>query len=413
MRVAIVGAGVAGIAAAHELQRSADVTLFEAERRIGGHTDTHAIMVGGRTYPVDSGFIVFNVRNYPRFSAWLEELGVASQPSDMSFGVRDDRSGLEYGSRGLGGLFCQRRNLFSPRFLTLLRDLRRFYAEAAALEESDNRTLREYLRAGGYGQAFVESHLAPMCGALWSLPLNGALDIPAYHVVAFMAHHRMLQLNGRPEWRVVSGGSGSYLGAFRERFRGAIALSDPVLAVERQGGGVVITSRSGRARFDAVVLACHSDQALRLLKDPSAAERDVLGAIHYQRNRVVVHSDERVMPSCRAAWSSWNARVNNEGSRSCQVTYWMNLLQSLGDQHQFFVTLNPVEPLREVWSEREYAHPVFTVAARSAQGRRLEISGQRNTFYCGAYWGWGFHEDGFTSGLAAAAELTREVERAA
>jgi len=413
MKVAVVGAGISGIAAADRLQRDAEVTLFEAERRIGGHTDTHSILVDGRTYSVDSGFIVFNPVNYPRFSAWLDMLGVPSRASDMSFGVRNEHSGLEYGSRGAAALFCQRRNLWSPRFLGMLRDLRRFYGEAAALQEGDGRTLGEFLAAGGYGAGFVEDHMAPMCGALWSLPLEGALEIPAYHVVAFMAHHRMLQLNGRPEWRVVSGGSSSYLRAFRARFRGRIETNNAVLAVQRQPGGVMLISRNGRQRFDAVVMACHSDQALALLQDPSPAEREILGAIPYERNRVVVHSDARVMPGNRAAWSSWNALINDERSRRCQVTYWMNLLQSLGDEHQFFVTLNPTVGLRDVWGEREYAHPVFTVDARRAQSRRSEISGHRSTFYCGAYWRWGFHEDGFSSGLEAAAEVTRRAERAA
>jgi predicted NAD/FAD-binding protein len=370
-------------------------------------------MVDGRTYSVDSGFIVFNAANYPRFSAWLDALGVSSQPSDMSFGVRNELSGLEYGSRGIPALFCQRRNLLAPRFLRMLRDLRRFYAEAAAMGEEETRTLGDFLADGNYGAGFVEDHLAPMCGALWSLPLEGALDVPAYHVVAFMAHHRMLQLSGRPEWRVVRGGSSTYLRAFRQRFRGRIETNNPVAGIQRQPGSVVVSSRSGRERFDAVVIACHSDQALALLQDPSPAERAVLGAIPYERNRVVVHSDTRVMPTNRAAWSSWNALVNEQRSRRCQVTYWMNLLQSLGNDHQFFVTLNPTTDLRDVWGVREYAHPVFTSDARRAQSRRAEISGQRGTFYCGAYWGWGFHEDGFSSGVTAAAEVTRRTQRAA
>jgi predicted NAD/FAD-binding protein len=248
---------------------------------------------------------------------------------------------------------------------------------------------------------------------LWSLPFCSVWDVPIYHVVAFMAHHRMLQLNGRPEWRVIRGGSSSYLGAFARRFSGTMAIGDEVLRIERQPGAAILTARSGRARFDAVVLACHSDQALGLLGDPSTQEREVLGAISYQKNRAVVHSDDSVMPASRSAWSSWNARVNEAGARSCQVTYWMNLLQSLNSDRQFFVTLNPDRKLRDVWSEREYAHPVFTAEARKAQARRAEISGLRNTYYCGAYWGWGFHEDGFASGAAAATELMQEADRAA
>ncbi len=413
MKIAVVGAGISGISAAYHLQTSADVTLFEAKGRIGGHTATHSILVEGRTYSVDSGFIVFNEQNYPGFSAWLTELGVTSQPSDMSFGVSNERSGLEYGSRGLRGLFSQRRNLVSPRFMRLLVDLRRFYADASNLKACDGRTLAEFVESQGYSSGFLEDHLVPMCSALWSLPLSRVLDVPIAHVVAFMAHHRMLQLNGRPEWRVIQGGSSSYLDAFVSRFSGTISRGEEVVRVERQPGGAIVTTGSGRGRFDAVVLACHSDQALSLLHDPSIKEREVLGAIPYQRNRVVVHSDDSVMPANRSAWSSWNAKVGAEEARGCQVTYWMNLLQSLGADHQFFVTLNPSRPLREVWSVREYAHPVFTLEARQAQARRSEISGLRNTYYCGAYWGWGFHEDGFISGSAAASEIQQGAARAA
>ena len=413
MRVAVVGAGISGISAAHALQDQAEVVLFEAARRIGGHTDTHAILTDNRTYRVDSGFIVFNADNYPRFCAWLDELGVSSLESDMSFGVSHRGTGLEYGTRSLNALFCQRRNLASPRFLGMLRDLRRFYRDAAGLDPAETRTLDAYLRDEGYGVGFVEDHLAPMCAALWSLPATGVAQVPIAHVVAFMAHHRMLQLGGRPVWRVVSGGSTSYLEAFAQRFRGRIRPGDPVHGIVRRGDQVELTSASGRHRFDAVVMACHSDQALALLHDPSAAERQVLGAIRYQPNRVVVHSDASVMPRRRQAWSSWNAVVDPAQPGVCQVSYWMNRLQSIPGDQQFFVTLNPVRPLAQVWSEREYAHPVFTPEARRAQARRAEISGHRHTHYCGAYWGWGFHEDGFASGLRVAAEMSEGESRAA
>lgn len=413
MKVAVVGAGISGIAAAHGLQDHADVTLFEAERRLGGHTDTHAILSGDRTYRVDSGFIVFNEENYPHFSAWLAELGVPSKPSDMSFGVSNRLTGLEYGTSTLDALFCQRRNVASPGFLSMLADLRRFYAEAAGVAEDDLRTLGEYLDAGGYGTAFVDNHMAPMCAALWSVPMMSALDVPVAHVVAFMDQHRMLQVRGRPQWRVIDGGSSRYLTAFAERFRGRIATGDPVLGVARQADQALINSRSGRHVFDAVVFACHSDQALALLLDASALEREVLGAIHYQENRVVVHSDASVMPVNRRAWSSWNAVVDEHRGRSCQVSYWMNRLQSLSGGQQFFVTLNPPRQLADVWCTRSYAHPVFTREARLAQRRHGEISGARNTWFCGAYWGWGFHEDGFTSGMAVARDLCGAMARAA
>lgn len=413
MKVAVVGAGISGIAAAHGLQHQCDVSLFEAERRIGGHTDTHAILTGGRTYRVDSGFIVYNRQNYPLFSAWLESLGVATRPSDMSFAVSNRLSGLEYGTADMRALFCQRYNLISPRFLSMLADLRRFYREAPAAARDDSLTLGEYLVHHGYGRAFIDDHMLPMCAALWSLPMDIALHVPVAHVVGFMAHHRMFQLEGRPEWRVVEGGSSSYLRAFAQRFRGRIRTGEAVHAIARRGHQVRVTSATGPHLFDAVVIACHSDQALALLEDPTPAEREVLGAITYQRNRAVVHSDPSVMPSRPAAWSSWNAVVDGARDRACRVTYWMNRLQTFDEDQPFFVSLNPDAPLENVWSEREYAHPVFSLEARQAQRRRNEISGVANVWYCGAYWGWGSHEDGFSSGAGVALKMQEAGSRAA
>lgn len=413
MKVAVVGAGIAGLAAAHALQDRAEVTLFEATRRLGGHTDTHAILTGGRTYRVDSGFIVFNETNYPAFSAWLAGLGVASQPSDMSFAVSHRPGGLEYGTGNLQALIADRRQLASLRFLHLLRDLRRFYREAPAVSDADARTLGEYLEQERYSKAFGTDHMLPMCAALWSMPQVDASQLPVAHVVAFMRHHRMLQFSGRPSWRVVAGGSDRYVKAFVARFHGRMRLGEQVVAVTRSPGQVLVSTAAGREAYDRVVLACHSDQALALLADPSVAEREILGAIRYQRNVAVVHSDPSVMPQRRAAWSSWNVTVGGGADAGCQVSYWMNRLQNLDHAQPFFVTLNPASTLRDEWCRRDYAHPVFTREARLAQGRKAEISGVRNTCYAGAYWGWGFHEDGFTSGLRAAQKILAEGARAA
>ncbi len=417
MRVAVVGGGIAGMAAAWALQDFADVTLFEAQPRLGGHTDTHNVLVGGRTYAVDSGFIVFNRTNYPRFSAWLDELGVASRPSDMSFAVRrerDDGTAVEYGTSSLGALFCRRGNLFSPRFLSMLDGIRRFYRDAARVAADDPRTLGTFLDARRYSPAFVDDHLLPMCAALWSAPLDAVRDLSIAHVAVFMANHGLLRLRGRPAWRVVEGGSSAYVEAFARRFRGRRRVGARVERVERGGDGVgVATADGAMERFDRVVFACHADQALALI-DAGPVERDVLGALRYRRNRAVVHSDPSAMPHRRAAWSSWNVTAAGRGGAArCRVTYWMNRLQGIADGPDFFVTLNPPAPLRRVWIERDYAHPVFTPAARRAQRRRAEVSGVNRTFYCGAYWGWGFHEDGFRSGVDAAEALRREVRDAA
>ncbi len=417
MRVAVVGGGIAGMAAAHVLQDFAEVTLFEAEPRLGGHTDTHNLLVDGRTCAVDSGFIVFNRTNYPLFSAWLDELGVASRPTDMSFSVRregDDGASVEYGTATLGALFCQRRNLVSARFLSMLRGIRRFYREAARVAGDDARTLGEFLDARRYPGAFVDDHLLPMCAALWSAPLARVRELSVAHVAAFMANHGLLRLRNRPAWRVIEGGSSAYVDAFVRRFRGRRLVGRRVERVARGSGGVRVATADGAAeRFDRVVLACHADQALALI-EPTPVERAVLGALKYRRNRAVVHSDPSAMPRRRAAWSSWNVVADcRAGAARCRVTYWMNRLQGIAGGRHFFVTLNPRAPLRNVWIEREYAHPVFTPEARRAQRRRGELNGVGGLYYCGACWGWGFHEDGFRSAVDAAHALRRELRDAA
>ena len=294
MRVAVVGGGISGIAAAHACQRFSDVTLFEAQPRLGGHTDTHNLQVDGRACAVDSGFIVFNRENYPLFSRWLDELGVASRPTEMSFGV-STATGLEYGTSCLGAVFCQRRNAVRPRFLRMLNDIRRFYRRAGLVAEKDTRTLAEYLRCERYSRAFSEHHLLPMCAALWSAPRQRARDLPIGHVAAFMINHGMTRWRGRPQWRVIQGGSSNYVRAFAESFQGELRLSSPVLSVRRDACGVTLATDREPERYDYLVLACHSDEALELI-DASPEEKEILGAIRYQRNRAVVHSDASVMP---------------------------------------------------------------------------------------------------------------------
>ena len=403
MRVAVVGGGISGIAAAHKCQEFADVTLFEAQPRLGGHTDTHNLLVDGRAYAVDSGFIVFNRDNYPRFSQWLDALGVASQPTEMSFGV-STAAGLTYGTSHLGAVFCQRRNTLRPRFLGMLNDIRRFYRRAGAVAESDTRTLAEYLRDERFSQAFAEYHLLPMCAALWSAPRQRALELPIGHVAAFMTHHGLTRWRGRPRWRVVTGGSSNYVRAFVAAFRGELRLSCSVLSIRREASEVVLSTERGRECYDYLVLACHSDDALALI-DAAPEEKEILGAIRYRTNRAVVHSDASVMPDAPEAWSSWN--VHASGNMRYEFTYWMNRLQGLDPAPHFFVTLNPLRPLREPWFEREYRHPIYSPDARAAQGRMAQINGRRRTLYCGAWCGWGFHEDGFRSGLEAANGLRR------
>ncbi|WP_313960312.1 NAD(P)/FAD-dependent oxidoreductase [Bordetella genomosp. 13] len=416
LRIAVIGSGIAGLASAWLLARRHSVTLYEAGSYFGGHTHTHEVEQAGRRYAVDSGFIVHNPAHYPLFNSLLDELGVASQPTTMSFSVHNAATGLEYNATSLDTLFCQRRNLWSPRFLGMVRDLLRFYREAPRLLEGDEAgpALGDYLREHRYGAAFRDEHLIPMASALWSSPPADILAFPARYLVQFMANHQMLQVADRPEWRVVQGGSSAYVRAMRQRWTVRERLDCPVSAVWRNPDCAMVQSRDGRHAYDHVVLACHSDQALALLADPSAAEREILGAIPYQCNDVVLHTDAALLPRNRKAWAAWNAHVSADPAQPCTVSYCMNLLQGLQSPDPFVVTLNrgqDVDP-RRVLARMQYHHPVYTQASVAAQARKPEISGVARTWYAGAYWGWGFHEDGVRSAMDVAGGLAAQASRA-
>jgi len=409
MRIAVVGSGISGLSAAWLSSQRHEVVLLEADDRLGGHTDTHRVEVDGRQLQVDTGFIVHNPAHYPLLTRMFDELGVATRPTTMSFSVQDARSGLEYNATSLDGLFCQRRNLASPRFWGMLRDLARFYREAPALLDAPGQgpSIGEYLDAHRYGAAFRDQHLVPMASALWSSPTAGILDFPAQYLVRFMANHHMLQLAGRPPWRVVDGGSRRYVDALRARWDVQVRLRAPVRGIARDERGVTLRLDGGIERFDQVVLACHSDQALALLDDASDAERDLLGAIAYQPNETVLHTDARLLPRARKAWAAWNAHLPADPADACTVSYCMNLLQGLPGDTPLVVTLNrtqDIDPAR-ILARRSYHHPVYTHASVAAQARKREIQGQRRTWFAGAYWGWGFHEDGMRSGVEVAAGL--------
>ena len=409
MKIAVIGSGVAGMGAAWRLSREHEVVLFEREARLGGHTHTHSVVQGERTFAVDSGFIVFNADNYPLFSRMLDELGVPSQPTTMSFSVQDARSGLEYNATDFDSLFCQRRNLVSPRFWGMVRDILRFYREAPALLAlpGDGPSLGDYLQENRYSAMFIEDHLVPMASALWSSPAEGIMGFPAKYLARFMDNHHMLQVQGRPPWRVVSGGSSSYIRALEKDWSVQVRLSTPVRRIRRDADGVDVHTDAGVDRFDQVLLACHSDQALGLLADPSAAETEVLGAIPYQANETVLHTDARLLPTRRKAWAAWSAYVPAEPGAACTVSYCMNLLQGIDSRDPFVVTLNrskDIDPAK-VLARMRYQHPVYTHASVAAQSRRGEINGINRTWYAGAYWGFGFHEDGLRSGIEVARAL--------
>ncbi len=417
MRIAVVGSGIAGLASAWLLSRHHDVTLFEANDYPGGHTHTHRVVQGGREYAVDTGFIVHNRAHYPLLSAFFDELGVATKPTTMSFSVRSEASGLEYNAATLDTLFCQRRNLVSPRFLGMLRDLFRFYREAPALLDVDGQgpSLGDYLQAHGYGAAFRDEHLVPMACALWSSPSSSILGFPAKYLVRFMANHHMLHIAGRPEWRVVEGGSRTYVDALRARWHVTERLNTPVVGVRRHADSVEVVTHGGTHAFDELVLACHSDQALALLGDADGAERSVLGAMTYQPNETVLHTDASLLPRSRKAWAAWNAFIPARPGAACTVSYCMNLLQGIQAPEPFVVTLNRTEAIdpSRILRRMTYHHPVYTHASVAAQARRNEIQGRRRTWFAGAYWGWGFHEDGMRSAVELAHDFDAVVARRA
>lgn len=409
MRIAVVGAGIAGLASAWLLSRNHQVTLFEANDYFGGHTHTHDVMMGGHRYAVDSGFIVHNPIHYPLLTRLFDELEVRSQPTTMSFSVQHEASGREYNAATLDALFCQRRNLLSPRFLGMVGDLLRFYKQAPSLLAIDGpgQTLGQYLTEHRYGDAFRDEHLVPMASALWSSPPAQILSFPARYLVQFLANHQMLQVDGRPEWRVVHGGSAAYVRAMRSRWLVSERLSCPVRAIEREERGVTILSDHGVDQFDQVVIACHSNQALALLSDASESERAVLGAIRYQPNDTVLHTDASLLPKHRKAWAAWNAFVPRDSRDICTVSYCMNVLQGIESSEPFVVTLNRTEAIdpTKIIRRMRYHHPIYTHASVAAQSHKSDIQGKRHTWYAGAYWGWGFHEDGIRSAVEVAEAL--------
>lgn len=406
MKIAVIGSGIAGNVAAWRLSREHEVTVFEAESHVGGHTHTHQVEHEGQVVTVDTGFIVFNDRTYPNFTALLLELGVDWQPSEMSFSVRCAASGLEYNGTTLNSLFAQRRNLLRPVFWRMIRDILRFNREAPALLEGAPADVRleEYLREQAYGKEFVAHYILPMGAAIWSAGTRAILGMPARFFVRFFHNHGMLTVDDRPQWRTIRGGSARYVDKLTASFRDRIRLRSRVASVRRTPAGVLVKASGSEAeRFDRVFLACHADQALRILVDALPVEREVLGSFRYQRNDALLHTDTGVLPRRRLAWAAWNYHAGDGERDQVAVTYNMNLLQRLGTRSPLLVTLNmpdAVDPAA-VLLRTSYEHPVFTPQAVAAQGRHAEIDGFNRAYFCGAYWRYGFHEDGVVSALDA------------
>jgi predicted NAD/FAD-binding protein len=406
MKIAIIGSGIAGNTIAWHLHPHHDITVFEAGQHLGGHTHTHQVNAFGRDYLIDTGFIVYNDWTYPHFVRMLEKLGVETQASHMSFSVHDEVSGLEYNGTSLNSLFAQRSNLLRPKFLGMIKEILRFNQQAPLLLQDTQQDISfgEYLAQHGYSDAFIRYYIIPMGSAIWSADPQQMFTFPAKFFIRFFHHHGMLSVSQRPQWRVIKGGSQAYVSKLTAPFSQRIRINTPVQQVTRKQDGVWVKTKGAEAeRFDWIFFACHSDQALKMLSDASADERAILGALPYQKNDIVLHTDAKLMPKRRLAWAAWNYHLTKQPLGRVAVTYNMNILQTLASPQPFLVTLNhtaPIDPAKVI-KKLEYHHPIFTLAGVAAQARHADISGVNRTAYAGAYWRNGFHEDGVASALAA------------
>ena len=415
MKIAIVGSGIAGLTAAHRLHPRHQITLFEAAPRLGGHSNTVTVDLPEGKIPVDTGFIVFNDWTYPNFISLMKEIGIEGKPTEMSFSVKDEQRDFEYNGHTLNTLFAQRRNLVRPSFWVMLRDILRFNKEAKELLESnqDHLTLGNFLRERRYGALFCDHYIIPMGAAIWSTSTKKMLDFPIKYFARFFENHGLLNVANRPQWYTIPGGSQEYVNKLSSSFINNVRLSTPVMEIRRKPNLVEILSVAGKECFDEVVLACHSDQALRLLQDATVQEKDILGSIPYQRNEAVLHQDISILPNRRTAWASWNYHLDHTQQDTVAVTYNMNILQHIPAPPHLLVTLNKTERIKpeKILSKIDYEHPVYNEDSVRAQKRHSEISGLSRTHFCGAYWRNGFHEDGVVSAMNMLQLL--EIRRAA
>ena len=409
-RVAIVGSGISGLSAAWALHKDCDITLFEADGRIGGHTNTVVFDAPEGPVPVDTGFIVYNEPNYPNLTALFSELGVQSNLTQMHFSVSARERDIEYASSGFSGMFADLRNLTRPRFLAMVADILRFYAGAQKLADSqEDLSLGEFLKIKKYSQSFIRDHILPMAAAIWSCPVGTILNFPAKSLARFFVNHGLVEFGTPFMWRSVDGGSTSYIPPLTSGFADRIRLNTAVTSVRRSANAVEVKTQDGASHvFDEVILACHAPQARELLHDADTQEAAILGSFQTQPNRAVLHTDPALMPRRQRAWASWNYLSEQSGEHDLAVTYWMNKLQKLNTKTNCFVTLNPgTEPKEEaVIAEFEYRHPVFDASAIRAQHDIWSIQGRGGIWYAGAWLGYGFHEDGLQSGLAVAELMT-------
>jgi predicted NAD/FAD-binding protein len=419
VNVAIVGSGISGLTAAHVLSKRHKVTVFESGNYVGGHTNTIDVSEGDRIIPVDTGFIVFNQPNYPNLCRLFSHLGVESRDSDMSFSVRCDRSGIEYNGNSLDSLFIQRANLFRPSHWRMIAEIIRFHRRAPADLRSgldDSVTVSGYLARHRFSSAFERRYLLPLGASLWSCSAAQFSTFPMRFVIEFLDNHRMLQVDGRPVWKTVRGGSREYVRRLIAQMNADVRLNTPVAGVRRKATGVEVRLADGRSkRFDEVVMSCHADQSLELVEDADGLEHDVLVRFPYQRNEVVLHTDIRVLPAREKAWASWNYQIPARTRSNVTVSYNMNMLQGIESERTYCVSLNlstEIDPSKVIRRIR-YEHPLFTPGRSVAQNHHGELVRRRGISYCGAYWGYGFHEDGVRSALSVCAAFDQGLERAA
>lgn len=414
MKIAIIGSGISGLTCAHYLNKNHDITLYESNDYIGGHTATVDVEVGGKEYKVDTGFIVYNDRTYPNFINLMNELDVEGKPTEMSFSVRNDAIGLEYNGHSISTLFAQKSNLFNPKFYSFIREILRFNELAKQSIEKDNAyfiTLGDFLVSHGFSDYFTKNYLLPMGAAIWSSTIADIRKFPMQFFMRFFLNHGLLDVKNRPQWHVIKGGSNSYVEPLTRSYRSKIRLNAPVQKVWRDEQGIMLISNGQQEFYDEVIFACHSDQALEMLQDKSLAEQTILPKLKYQANEVILHNDTQLLPRSKKAWASWNYYLPDETSLENQapsLTYNMNILQGIRSDETFCVSLNSSDKIREEKILRSfvYHHPLFSRDSNEAQQRRSEINGIRNSWFCGAYWYNGFHEDGVRSAL----DVVRAIE---
>ena len=412
MNIAIIGSGISGLTAGYLLSRKNNITVFEKNDYIGGHTHTHLLEYKNKSYSVDSGFIVYNERTYPNFIKILDQLNVKRQITRMGFSVKSEINNLEYAGHSLNGLFAQRSNLLKPSYLNMLKSMLRFNRQSRKdlTQLSPHLTLGQYLENNNYPETFIKNFIIPIGAAVWSTKPTDMMDMSAIFFIRFFENHGMLQLIDRPNWWVIKNGSKSYVESITKPYHDKIRLSTPVLSVERVDSKIKISSGQNNASeefFDAVVFATHSNQSLRLLKDPSKFENEILGAIPYQNNKAILHYDDSILPKRKNAWSSWNYLLDQDKNKPVSLTYNMNILQGIDCERTFCVSLNSEELIdpKKILKRLDYEHPLFNIKGLEAQKRKREISGINNTYYCGAYWRNGFHEDGVVSALDVCADF--------